>query len=62
MTSHTLPADRAFDTICMVGLGYIGLPTAAVMASRKLNIVGLEVTPHVVETIGRLYDCSAHAH
>lgn len=53
MTSHTLAADRPFDTICMVGLGYIGLPTAAVMASRKLNIVGLEVTPHVVDTINK---------
>ncbi len=53
MTSHSLPADRSFDKICVVGLGYIGLPTAAVMASRGLNILGLDVTPHVVDTINK---------
>jgi len=53
MTSDTLAADRPFNKICMVGLGYIGLPTAAVMASRGLNIIGLDVTPHVVETINK---------
>ena len=53
MTYHKLPADRPFDKICMVGLGYIGLPTAAVMASRGLNIVGLEITPRVVDTINK---------
>ncbi len=53
MKINSLPTDRAFDKICMVGLGYIGLPTAAVMASRKLNIIGLDVTPHVVDTINK---------
>lgn len=35
----------------MVGLGYIGLPTAAVMASRGLNVLGLDVDQNAVETI-----------
>ncbi len=40
-----------FETISVVGLGYIGLPTAAVIASRKKKVVGVDVSPDVVETI-----------
>ena len=35
----------------MVGLGYIGLPTAAVMASRGLQVIGLDVDQQAVDTI-----------
>jgi len=42
-----------FSKICVVGLGYIGLPTAAVIASRKCNVVGLDVTQKVVDTINK---------
>lgn len=42
-----------FEKVCVVGLGYIGLPTASVLASRKLNIVGLDVKKDVVETINK---------
>ncbi|MCB1733816.1 MAG: UDP-N-acetyl-D-mannosamine dehydrogenase [Gammaproteobacteria bacterium] len=42
-----------FERVCMVGLGYIGLPTAAVMASRGLKVIGLDVNPHVVETLNK---------
>lgn len=42
-----------YSKICMVGLGYIGLPTAAVIASRKCNVIGLDVDPDVVETINK---------
>lgn len=42
-----------FDTICVVGLGYIGLPTAAVFASRKIKVIGLDVNQHAVDTINR---------
>jgi len=43
--------------ICMIGLGYIGLPTATLFASRKIEVVGVDVLPHVVETInqGRIH-------
>jgi len=37
--------------VCVVGLGYIGLPTAAVLASRGCQVHGVEVNPKVVETI-----------
>lgn len=40
-----------FERISVVGLGYIGLPTAAVFASRNKTVIGVDVAPHVVETI-----------
>ncbi len=42
-----------FDTICVVGLGYIGLPTAAIIASRGHRVVGLDVRASIVERINR---------
>lgn len=45
--------DTQFSKISVVGLGYIGLPTAAVLASRKVNVIGVDVQPSVVETINR---------
>ncbi len=42
-----------FRRISVVGLGYIGLPTAAVIASRKIQVIGLDVSPLVVETINQ---------
>jgi len=40
-----------FKTISVVGLGYIGLPTAAVIASRGQVVIGIDVASHVVDTI-----------
>lgn len=37
--------------VCVVGLGYIGLPTAAVLASRGYTIHGVEVDARAAETI-----------
>ncbi|MDH4610269.1 UDP-N-acetyl-D-mannosamine dehydrogenase [Pseudomonas sp. BN102] len=42
-----------YQTISVVGLGYIGLPTAAVFASRKKKVIGVDVNQHAVETINR---------
>ena len=42
-----------FNQVCMVGLGYIGLPTAAVMASRGIHVVGLDVNQNAVDTINK---------
>jgi UDP-N-acetyl-D-mannosaminuronic acid dehydrogenase len=43
----------SFDTISVIGLGYIGLPTAAAFASRGKKVVGVDINPHAVETINR---------
>lgn len=37
--------------ICVVGLGYIGLPTAAMLASRGHEVVGFDVSERVVSSI-----------
>lgn len=42
-----------FQTISVIGLGYIGLPTAAVFASRKKRVIGVDVNQETVETINR---------
>ncbi|WP_299195352.1 UDP-N-acetyl-D-mannosamine dehydrogenase [uncultured Amphritea sp.] len=42
-----------FNTISVVGLGYIGLPTAAVFASRKVKVIGVDVNQHAVDTINK---------
>lgn len=42
-----------FKKVCMIGLGYIGLPTAAVFASRKVNVIGVDINQHAVDTINQ---------
>ena len=42
-----------FSKICVFGLGYIGLPTAAVFASRKIEVLGVDINPDTVETINQ---------
>jgi len=39
--------------VVMIGLGYIGLPTAALIASKKINVLGVDVNQNVVDTINR---------
>jgi UDP-N-acetyl-D-mannosaminuronic acid dehydrogenase len=43
--------------VCVLGLGYIGLPTAALLASNGFNVVGVDLNTHAVETInqGRIH-------
>jgi UDP-N-acetyl-D-mannosaminuronic acid dehydrogenase len=40
-----------FQKICVLGLGYIGLPTASTFATHGLKVVGVDVNPHVIETL-----------
>lgn len=42
-----------FETISVVGLGYIGLPTAAVIASNGIRVIGVDVNQHAVDTINQ---------
>jgi len=39
--------------VSVIGLGYIGLPTAAVLASRKVEVVGVDVNQNAVDMINR---------
>lgn len=44
---------RGFNTVSMIGLGYIGLPTAAMLASRKIRVIGVDINQLAVDTINR---------
>ncbi len=39
------------QTVSVIGLGYIGLPTAAILASRQHRVIGVDVNQHAVDTI-----------
>lgn len=39
--------------ICVVGLGYIGLPTAALLANRRYDVHGVDVVQNTVDIINR---------
>lgn len=40
-------------TVSVIGMGYIGLPTCAVFASRGLEVIGIDVNQSVVEKVNR---------
>lgn len=42
-----------FTKICVLGLGYIGLPTASTLAVHGLQVIGVDVDAHVLETLRR---------
>jgi len=56
------------ERVCVVGLGYIGLPTAALLAANDYEVVGVDLNAHAVETInqGRVHivepDLAAYVH
>lgn len=41
----------ANKTVCVIGLGYIGLPTAALLASNGYDVIGVDLNRYAVETI-----------
>lgn len=41
------------NTVSVIGLGYIGLPTAAMFASRQVKVVGVDISQHAVDTINK---------
>jgi len=49
----TIKRSIYLKKICIMGLGYIGLPSAALLASRGYSIVGVDISKDVVHTINR---------
>ncbi|KQN81625.1 UDP-N-acetyl-D-mannosaminuronic acid dehydrogenase [Sphingomonas sp. Leaf67] len=47
-----MTAADSYD-VCVVGLGYIGLPTAAVVARSGARVIGIDVSQRVVDTVAR---------
>ena len=44
-------ADAPFRRVCVVGLGYVGLPTAAILAACGINVVGVDIDPDRVRIV-----------
>lgn len=42
-----------FQKICVIGLGYIGLPTASTFAAHGIKVLGVDISPHIIETINK---------
>ncbi|MCG8432799.1 MAG: NAD(P)-binding domain-containing protein, partial [Gammaproteobacteria bacterium] len=42
-----------FKKISVIGLGYIGLPTAAVIASRGVEVIGVDLNKSAIDTINQ---------
>ena len=40
-----------FEKICVLGLGYIGLPTASTFATHGMHVVGVDVNQQILETL-----------
>lgn len=45
--------NQSVTKICVIGLGYIGLPTAAMFASKGIAVQGVDINETAVETINR---------
>lgn len=45
-----MPQERNFD-VCVIGLGYIGLPTATLIAQSDLTVLGVDIDKNLVDTI-----------
>jgi UDP-N-acetyl-D-mannosaminuronic acid dehydrogenase len=40
-----------FEKICVLGMGYIGLPTASTFATHGMRVIGVDVNQHVVDVL-----------
>ncbi|PZP14281.1 MAG: UDP-N-acetyl-D-mannosamine dehydrogenase [Brachybacterium faecium] len=45
------PINAPLDTVCVIGLGYIGLPTAAVLAQAGKTVIGVDIKQDNVDAI-----------
>ncbi|MBN6529776.1 UDP-N-acetyl-D-mannosaminuronic acid dehydrogenase [Acinetobacter pittii] len=45
--------NKSFKHICVIGLGYIGLPTAATFAAHGIKVTGVDVNQHAVDMINQ---------
>lgn len=42
-----------FQKICVIGLGYIGLPTASTFSMQGVNVLGVDTNPYIIETLNK---------
>ncbi|MBP2414045.1 UDP-N-acetyl-D-mannosaminuronic acid dehydrogenase [Arthrobacter stackebrandtii] len=55
MNTPTFESAKAagIETVAVIGLGYIGLPTAAILATNGLKVIGVDVSSATVEAVNR---------
>lgn len=46
-----MTVQNRLETVCVIGLGYIGLPTAAVLAQAGKRVIGVDIAESVVESV-----------
>lgn len=42
-----------FQKICVIGLGYIGLPTASTFAAHGIYVLGVDTSQHIIDTLNK---------
>ena len=50
-TKEEPSSHAAIDTLSVIGLGYIGLPTAAMFASTGINVIGVDISQRAVDAV-----------
>jgi UDP-N-acetyl-D-mannosaminuronic acid dehydrogenase len=51
LTSRTAETGAGIRTVAVVGLGYIGLPTAAILATNGLEVIGVDLNQDTVDAV-----------
>ena len=41
--------------ICVLGLGYIGLPSALLLATNGHSVVGVDINEEIIEIVGKIF-------
>ncbi|MGZ3709214.1 MAG: UDP-N-acetyl-D-mannosamine dehydrogenase [Bdellovibrionota bacterium] len=44
---------ESYQKVCVLGLGYIGLPTASLMATKGFEVLGVDVNPRIVDNLNQ---------
>lgn len=48
-----MKTNKKFEKVCVIGLGYIGLPTASLLATKGFKVLGVDVSKDIVDTINQ---------
>ena len=52
-TSSARSAPKSMPSICVLGLGYIGLPTASLLATKGFQVYGMDVNQEIVDNLNQ---------
>lgn len=42
-----------YNKLCVIGMGYIGLPTASTFAMYDVNVIGVDINSNIIETLNK---------